>query len=170
MFILLNFSLDYFIIICYVLYKIKVFLYKGGFFIMCKREELIKRIEELLVIKVGYDVTIEVSNKMVAILNDYEITERSTEVVVVDNPNEKIIKRFSACMMVDGKSEKTICNMIVKYVSLLSLSISHLLRLDLMKSDITWHVQKNVVFLIEPLRICVLILLRFLPGLLLMVL
>lgn len=94
---------------------------------MDKREELIQRIEESLVTQVGCHMTSEISNRIIAILNDYEITERSTEIVIVDNPNEKIIKRFSACMMVDGKSEKTIMQYvreIRKFVEFINLPLT----------------------------------------------
>ena len=73
-----------------------------------KREELIKRIEEALILKVDYNLMNEISGKIVAILNDYEVTSRSTEIVASENLNEKVIRRYSACMMVDGKSERTI--------------------------------------------------------------
>lgn len=42
------------------------------------------------------------------ILADYEITERCTEVALLDDTNERLIKRYCACLMIDGKSEKTI--------------------------------------------------------------
>lgn len=44
----------------------------------------------------------------VRILQGYEITERCTELVPVDSPNEKIAKRYLACLLVDGKSKKTV--------------------------------------------------------------
>ena len=41
-------------------------------------------------------------------LNNYEITERCTDVVPYEDANEKILKRYIACLSLDGKSEKTI--------------------------------------------------------------
>jgi len=47
--------------------------------------------------------------KIVRILNDYEIAERCTEVTVpCTEQNEKAIRRYCACLALDGKSERTI--------------------------------------------------------------
>lgn len=94
---------------------------------MDKRNELVKRIEETLAFCLNYNQIMDVSSKMITLLNDYDITERCTDVVVVDNPNEKIMRRFSACMMVDGKSEKTIMQYvreIRKFVDFINLPLT----------------------------------------------
>lgn len=42
------------------------------------------------------------------VFGDYEISERCTEVAVLDDTNEKLLNRYCACLMVDGKSKQTI--------------------------------------------------------------
>lgn len=72
------------------------------------RNKLIKSIENSLVGKLDpedFDIVIA---SVIKTLNDYEVTERCTEVAVRDDINERILKRYFACLMVDGKSEKTI--------------------------------------------------------------
>ena len=49
-----------------------------------------------------------ISNTVVKALANYEIVERCTDLVPLDDTNERLIKRYRACLMVDGKSEKTI--------------------------------------------------------------
>lgn len=49
-----------------------------------------------------------ISNIAVKALSDYEITERCTDLVPLDDFNEKIIKRYTASLIVDGKSKGTI--------------------------------------------------------------
>lgn len=49
-----------------------------------------------------------ISNAAVKALSDYEISRRCTDLVPLDDFNERIIKRYSACLLLDGKSEKTV--------------------------------------------------------------
>ena len=42
------------------------------------------------------------------VLAEYEVSKKSTAVVIRDDKNERIIKRYAACLSVDGKSKKTI--------------------------------------------------------------
>lgn len=49
-----------------------------------------------------------ISNAAVKALSDYEISRRCTDLVPLDDFNEKILKRYSACLLLDGKSEKTV--------------------------------------------------------------
>ena len=72
------------------------------------RQKLIQTIETELVSRLPaetYDVVVGIIIKS---LNDYEVMDRCTDVVVLDNENERILKRYCACLMVDGKSDKTI--------------------------------------------------------------
>lgn len=43
-------------------------------------------------------------------LSEYEIAERCTDLIVYDDTNERLLKRFDACMIVDGRSKNTIRN------------------------------------------------------------
>lgn len=49
-----------------------------------------------------------ISDIMVKILSNYEIVDRCTDLVIRDDFNERIIKRYGACLLLDGKSEKTV--------------------------------------------------------------
>lgn len=42
------------------------------------------------------------------VLAEYEVSKKSTAVIIRDDKNERIIKRYAACLSVDGKSKKTI--------------------------------------------------------------
>lgn len=72
------------------------------------RQMLISSIEESIVNYIDRDTADIISGKIIQILGDYEVTKRCTDVVVYDDLNERIIKRYCACLMVDGKSAKTI--------------------------------------------------------------
>ena len=41
-------------------------------------------------------------------LAEYEVTKKNTALVIRDDKNERLIKRYAACLSVDGKSKKTI--------------------------------------------------------------
>lgn len=49
-----------------------------------------------------------ISGIVLRCLANYEISERCTDLVPVETPNERILKRYVACLRIDGKSEKTI--------------------------------------------------------------
>ena len=72
------------------------------------RMEIVKSIEESIIGTVNQNQLQTISSIVVRILNDYEITERCTDIVKRDTANEKLIKRYCACLLIDGKSEKTI--------------------------------------------------------------
>ena len=72
------------------------------------RNELLQTIRESLATILKNETNDVVIRKITCILNDYEVTKKCTDVVVYDDQNERILKRYCACLMVDGKSEKTI--------------------------------------------------------------
>lgn len=73
------------------------------------RTQFIRSVEEAMLPILAEGETRErVIGAVVRIHNDYEITERSTDLVIVDDTNVRILKRYTACLMIDGKSEKTI--------------------------------------------------------------
>ena len=53
------------------------------------------------------DLTL-ISETLIKVLSSYDVKEQSTAVIIRDNKNERLLKRYSACMSVDGKSPKTI--------------------------------------------------------------
>lgn len=73
------------------------------------RGQFLQSVEQILVHFVQDPVTVNaMADKIAIALNDYELTERCTEIVPLDSLNEKLIKRYCACLSVDGKSERTI--------------------------------------------------------------
>ena len=73
------------------------------------RDQFLQTVQQMLVPIIDDSTLVGViSDKITIALNDYEITERCTELVPLDSINEKLIKRYCACLAVDGKSEKTI--------------------------------------------------------------
>ena len=73
------------------------------------RNQFLQSVEEILVHFVQDPVTVgAIADKIAIALNDYELTERCTEIVPREAINEKLIKRYCGCLSVDGKSEKTI--------------------------------------------------------------
>ena len=50
----------------------------------------------------------QISNGLIKILSNYNVSEQCTDLVVSDDENERLLKRYSACLALDGKSKKTI--------------------------------------------------------------
>lgn len=72
------------------------------------RNALIQSIRESLSTVLDVQTTEIVTQKIIILLGDYDVTKKSTDLVVYDDSNHKLLKRYSACMYVDGKSKKTI--------------------------------------------------------------
>lgn len=72
------------------------------------RESFIKSVEESLINHFTREQVALISHIVTKKLSDYEISDRCTDLVVYDDTNDRIIRRFKACLMVEGKSEKTI--------------------------------------------------------------
>ena len=72
------------------------------------RNDLVKAVERSLTTVLDQDTLDTVSRKLICVLNDYEITKRCTDVVVYDDGNERLIKRYCACLLVDGKAKSTV--------------------------------------------------------------
>ena len=72
------------------------------------RLSLLKSIEQCLYQNLDPEEAEEITGAITIILGDYEVTDRCTDVAVLDTTNEKILKTYCACLMVEGKSEKTV--------------------------------------------------------------
>lgn len=72
------------------------------------RMSFVKDVESVLVGRYGQKETAIISNIVVKALDSYEITERCTDLIPLDDTNERLIRKYRACLLVDGKSEKTI--------------------------------------------------------------
>ena len=72
------------------------------------RNSVVKLLEQSLADVLDHDDLEIVSRRLLCILNDYEITKRCTDVVIYDDGNERLIKRYCACLIVDGKAKSTV--------------------------------------------------------------
>ena len=72
------------------------------------REKLFKYIENEIALILDTEDAEKVSGIVLSALNDYEISERKTEVIVRPTLNDNILNTYRGCLIVDGKSEKTI--------------------------------------------------------------
>ena len=72
------------------------------------RMEFIRSVEASLVSTFSQEQIMLISNMIVKELDMYEITERCTDVIPVEDINENIAKKYFACLMIDGKSKNTI--------------------------------------------------------------
>lgn len=69
---------------------------------------LVREIEESLYRNLDAETAMTLSNNIIKILGNYEISERCTDIVMADDTNSRILKRYIACLSIDGKSENTI--------------------------------------------------------------
>ena len=76
------------------------------------RQKLIGSIEQTLITILSREQTEYITEKILCILNDYDVTERCTDVVIYNDFNNRILKRYSACLLIDGKSDQTLQNYI----------------------------------------------------------
>lgn len=72
------------------------------------KEKMLKDIMEKLTARYGSEDLGYISAAITKVLANYEVTEKSTQLIPYDDFNDRIIKRYTACMFVDGKSTKTI--------------------------------------------------------------
>ena len=72
------------------------------------RMSFVKEVEQLLVRQYDPEEVALISNAVIKALEPYEITERCTDLVVQDDINEKLIRKYKACLLIDGRSEGTI--------------------------------------------------------------
>ena len=72
------------------------------------RTEFIQLVNESLITIYSAEETDIISSIITKALNNYELTERSTDLVIYDDENTRLLKRYCACLLIDGKSEKTV--------------------------------------------------------------
>ena len=72
------------------------------------KEQFIQAIKTKLAYIVDADTAEKVIYTVTLELKDYDLAKRSTELVVYDDENQKVIKSFLGCLMVEGKSKGTI--------------------------------------------------------------
>ena len=73
------------------------------------RTKFISEFEEKLLTILSPTDTDNVSNEMIKLLNDYELSPRETQLVSLDTVNYKVLNAYCGCLVVDGKSKGTIC-------------------------------------------------------------
>ena len=72
------------------------------------RMNFIRETEEQLTAFLDQQTVHRVSDVITKALADYEIAERCTDIAILDDANERILKRYAACLSIDGKSPNTI--------------------------------------------------------------
>lgn len=72
------------------------------------RTSIVQKVMEALQGRVGEEVTCIVQDVLVMQLNAYEVTERCTEVAVLDNSAEGILRKFLATKRVEGMADSTL--------------------------------------------------------------
>lgn len=72
------------------------------------RGMFLQEIERSLVGIISQSNLTEIITKITIILDNYEITERCTDIVPLENVNQKILRQYTSCLAIEGKSEKTI--------------------------------------------------------------
>lgn len=96
---------------------------------MDPRMKFIQGVEERLATIVAPELVQLISDEVTKELKGYILSEGSTELVVYDNLDERILNRYCACLMIDGKSEKTIAQYrrtIIKMVEMLNEHITNI--------------------------------------------
>lgn len=72
------------------------------------RERLLSEIRESIVTNFDSKQSVVIMDVIITKLINYEITERCTEVSILDDENERLLKSYSACLLVSGRSRSTI--------------------------------------------------------------
>lgn len=75
---------------------------------MQAKEQLIQAVKAKLANIIDAGAAEKVIDIVVVELKDYDLTKRSTELIIYDDENQKVIKSFLGCLMVEGKSKGTI--------------------------------------------------------------
>ena len=73
-----------------------------------EKTKLTDALVEMLSTQLDGDHLVIVREAMTKVLADYNVTEQCTKLVVHDDRNERLLKRYVACMSIDGRSKKTI--------------------------------------------------------------
>ena len=74
---------------------------------MDEREQFIRNMKMRLATIADSELANDILDMIVYELQDYDLAKRSTELVVYEQDNDKIIKSYIACLGVEGKSKKT---------------------------------------------------------------
>lgn len=72
------------------------------------RNQFVNAVETALVDRFTENEVRMVSDVIIRVLKDYDITEHQGNLIAYEDVNEQILKRYCACLMIGGKSEKTI--------------------------------------------------------------
>lgn len=75
---------------------------------MQAKEQLIQAVKAKLANIIDAGAAEKVIDIVAVELKDYDLTKRSTELIVYDDENQKVIKSFLGCLLVEGKSKSTI--------------------------------------------------------------
>lgn len=86
------------------------------------KDKLLRDIELKLSLQFPAEQREKVMQCVISCLNDYDVTERVTDLTVRhEDINERILKRYVACIRIDGKAESTIKQYVRTLVKLAEL-------------------------------------------------
>lgn len=71
------------------------------------KELFVKNIEFALSDQLSVDDIQKVTNALLCELKDYSLTKQTTEVVVFEDENEMLLRRYSSCLVLEGKAKST---------------------------------------------------------------
>lgn len=98
------------------------------------RMQIIEKISLELRARVTSDVNTYIQDVLITELNKYEVTERCTDLVVVDDSAEVMLKKFVVTKVVEGLSENTIRRYVdenKKLIDFLNKSLSEITTFDI---------------------------------------
>ena len=72
------------------------------------KQQLVSDVTEALVDRLDPADIEVVTDEMAIALKDYDVTKRTTDLVVYEGINEELLRRYRACLLLEGKSPKTI--------------------------------------------------------------
>lgn len=72
------------------------------------RNKFIDQIQRSLSTILEADTLFRVTNKIIAVLDDYEVEKRCTEITVYDDANDRLLRQYASCLAVEGKSQRTV--------------------------------------------------------------
>ena len=72
------------------------------------REKFLQEVQRDMIGLVNNDIMERIVDNITVKLNNYEISERCTDLVIPDDKNRTILKQYLACLTIGGKSKNTI--------------------------------------------------------------
>lgn len=72
------------------------------------RELIVQKVTESLQSRISDDILATIQDVLIIQLNNYEVQERCTDIAIVDDTEEKLLKKFIATKRIEGTAESTL--------------------------------------------------------------